>query len=120
MDPTTPPSPRQGMEEAAAHTRRGLEATIFTAISTQMQQLMPTVPSSVLVPKPELLAIPYPLLLTLDPAAKHMAAEEARVEYLISNLTDTALLWGSAEWERQTSICTLVQVLSSSYAGSSD
>lgn len=75
--------PRHGMEEAAAHSRRGFEAAIFTAISTQMQQLMSTLPSSVLVPKPELLVIPYLLLLTLDPAVIHGATEEAREGYLI-------------------------------------
>ena len=38
--------------------------------------------------------------------------EAARVASVISNLTGTALLWGTAEWEKWVPACTLFPVFS--------
>ncbi|TWW59278.1 hypothetical protein D4764_06G0008080 [Takifugu flavidus] len=43
------------------------------------------------------------LLFSLQPHT--FATEGAKVAYVISNLTGRALLWGTAEWERQTPAC---------------
>lgn len=40
------------------------------------------------------------------------ATEEAKVAYVISNLRGRALLWGTAEWERQTTSSASFQAFS--------
>ncbi|TWW54183.1 hypothetical protein D4764_0209330, partial [Takifugu flavidus] len=47
------------------------------------------------------------LLFSLQPHT--FATEGAKVPYVISNLTGRALLWGTAEWERQTPACASFQ-----------
>ncbi|TWW79641.1 Retrotransposon-like protein 1 [Takifugu flavidus] len=50
------------------------------------------------------------LLFSLQPHT--FATEGAKVAYVISNLTGRALLWGTAEWERQTPACASFQAFS--------
>ena len=116
-------------------------ANAFAALSAQLQQLMSTRPPAVPgpVPEPPAPALPQPrmfseprvgaperyngnpelcgpfltscsLLFSLQPYT--FATEEARVAYVISNLTGRALLWGTAEWERRTSACASFQAFS--------
>ncbi|TWW75360.1 hypothetical protein D4764_13G0000220 [Takifugu flavidus] len=140
MDPAEPPSPRdrferiegvlmlheQRLEEAAAHARQAAEAQAraITALTAQLQQLTSTL-SSPEATNPRLeaperyngdpkLCRPFltscSLLFSLQPHT--FATEGAKVAYVISNLTGRAILWGTAEWERQNPACASFQAFS--------
>ena len=127
--------------DAYARRAAEANTNAFAALSAQLQQLMSTRPPAVPVPtlEPPAPALPQPrmiteprvgtperydgnpelcgsfltscsLLFSLQPYT--FATEEARVAYVISNLTGRALLWGTAEWERRTSACASFQAFS--------
>ena len=108
----------EGLQEFAARQDRNLN-TIREQLNQLFLSARPTAPEARLPPPERYSGEPgtcrpfltqCSLLFELQPSS--YPSERARVAFIISQLTGRARDWGTAEWERQSGICSSVKLFS--------